>query len=499
MLWIGPDAGIGGWAGIALLVVNILILILATTIIPRNRRPTTALAWLLTIFLIPYLGFALFLLFGTNRLSIKRRRMQQQVDGIIRQATRSIPEHMELADAPGWFAEVANLGRQLTAIPLVDGNRLALSGNYDRSLEQLAEAIDAAEQRVHILYYTLATDATTEPVLAAIERATARGVTVRILFDHLGSLKYSGYPKLRRRLRAAGCEVRAMLPIWPWQGGFQRLDLRNHRKLVVIDDETAFMGSQNLIDRRYHKRAKGDAERLWKDLVVRVEGPMVAAINAVFISDWFAETGELLASPDELIPLPSRREFDDDREASSYPCQLIPSGPGYEHENNLRLFNQLIYSAQSNLTIVSPYFVPDDSMLYAVTTAAQRGVDVTLYVSEVGDQFFAFHAQRSYYDTLMEAGVRIRLYRKPYILHSKHITVDDCVSLIGSSNMDMRSFTLNAELMLMVFSEEFVERMREIENGYRQRSIELTRETWRQRPILTRAFDNIARLTSALQ
>ena len=126
-------------------------------------------------------------------------------------------------------------------------------------------------------------------------------------------------------------------------------------------------------------------------------------------------------------------------------------------------------------------------------------MEVTLYVSEVGDQFFAFHAQRSYYESLLEAGVRIRLYRRPYILHSKHLTVDDAVALVGSSNMDMRSFTLNAELMMLVCSEEFVERMREIENGYRQRSHELTLEEWRARPIARRAFDNIARLTSVLQ
>lgn len=488
------------WVAVALVVLYVGIVVAALVTIPRNRRPTTALAWLLAIFLLPYLGLILFLVFGTNRLSSSRRRRQAEVDGVIREATRSIEDDAVPTEGPSWLAQVIRLNRRLTSMPLAEGNRLALHGSYDRAIARIAAEIDTATDRVHVLYYTLALDEVTAPFFDALERAAQRGVTVRVLYDHVGTFRYSGYRRMLRRLRSMGVEHRPILSIWPWHGGYQRLDLRNHRKLVVIDDRTAFMGSQNMISRDYHHARTGDAERLWKDLVVQIDGPMAAAVNAVFISDWFGETGELLASPSELRPVVEPpEEMDDLRERSSYPCQLVPSGPGYEHENNLRLFNQLIYAAQKRITIVSPYFVPDDSLLYAITTAAQRGVEVTLYVGEVGDQFFAFHAQRSYYDALLSAGVRIRLYRRPYILHSKHITFDDSVTLIGSSNMDMRSFTLNAELMLMVCGEEFVDRMREVENGYRHRSEELTLEAWRARPIATRAFDNIARLTSVIQ
>lgn len=499
MWWWYPSAA-EWWVAVILGVLWIAILLAALATIPRNRRPTTALAWLLAIFLLPYLGLAIFLLFGTNRLSSGRRRMQAQVDGIIRDATSSIDDEAVTPTSPEWLAQTVRLNRRLTSIPLVEGNRIGINGSYDRSIARIAQAIDTAEDRVHLLYYTLAYDEVTAPVFDALERAVRRGVTVRVLFDHVGSFRYSGYRRMRRRLREIGAEHRAMLSIWPWEGGLQRLDLRNHRKLVVIDDRTAFMGSQNMIARTYHHGGSGDRERRWKDLMVQVDGPMATAIDAVFISDWFAETGELLAAPSELRPpAPPEDMPEDEREHAAYPCQLVPSGPGYEHENNLRLFNQLIYSARERITIVSPYFVPDDSLLYAITTAAQRGVEVVLYVGEVGDQFFAYHAQRSYYDALLEAGVRIRLYKRPYILHSKHITFDDAVTLIGSSNMDMRSFTLNAELTLMVCSSEFAERMREVENGYRQRSEKLTLERWRARPLAGRAFDSIARLTSVIQ
>ena len=178
---------------------------------------------------------------------------------------------------------------------------------------------------------------------------------------------------------------------------------------------------------------------------------------------------------------------------------MVPSGPGFVTENNLRMFTTLLYSAQRRISITSPYFVPDESLLYAVTTAAQRGVDVELFVSAVGDQFMVHHAQRSYYQALLEAGVRIYLYPAPYVLHSKHFTIDDDVAVIGSSNMDLRSFALNYEVSLMMLGADIVGRMREVEDGYRGLSRELTAEEWAGRSRGSRYVDNVMRLTSALQ
>jgi cardiolipin synthase len=177
----------------------------------------------------------------------------------------------------------------------------------------------------------------------------------------------------------------------------------------------------------------------------------------------------------------------------------VPSGPGFDKENNLRLFNALVYSAQKRLVIVSPYFVPDDSMLYAITTAAERGVEVQLFGCEVADQVVVYHAQRSYYDTLLEAGVRIFLYEKPVVLHAKHFTVDDDVAVVGSSNMDMRSFSLNFEVSLMVRGRDFVTRLRDVENQYRAHSRELTLDEWRTRTAKSQVLDNVARLTATVQ
>jgi cardiolipin synthase A/B len=177
----------------------------------------------------------------------------------------------------------------------------------------------------------------------------------------------------------------------------------------------------------------------------------------------------------------------------------VPSGPGFEGENNLRLFNGLIYAAQRRIVLTTPYFVPDDSMLYAVTTAAERGVEVELFVSEIGDQALVFHAQRSYYEELLKAGVTIWLYAKPTILHAKHFTIDDDVAVLGSSNLDMRSFSLDLEVSMMVRGRQFVNELRQLQEGYRRASRRLTLEEWQRRPLRTAVLDNVARLTAGLQ
>ena len=201
---------------------------------------------------------------------------------------------------------------------------------------------------------------------------------------------------------------------------------------VVVDGRAGFVGSQNMIDSSYHNKKHEAAGRKWRELTTKVQGPVVQSMNLVFASDWFIETKEILR--DYVQPEP----FPDD--LGDLTCQIVPSGPGFPDENNLRLFNTLIYGAQRRLTITSPYFVPDDSLLYAVTTAAQRGVDVELFVSEKGDQFLVHHAQQSYYEALLEAGVRIYLYKAPFVLHAKHFTIDDEVVALTPKEFDLLAF-----------------------------------------------------------
>jgi cardiolipin synthase A/B len=295
---------------------------------------------------------------------------------------------------------------------------------------------------------------------------------------------------MNSKLTAAGIEWHEMMPIKPLKGKWRRPDLRNHRKLLVVDSKVAFMGSQNMIDSSYLLPANIKIGRRWKDLNIKISGEIIMELEAVFAMDWYSETGERLGAELELVADPDGGEV---------PMQLLPSGPGYLTMPNLRLFSSLVHRAQQKLSLTSPYFVPDDSLLEAITTAAYRGVAVELFVSEQADQFVVQNAQASYYDVLLEAGVRIYQYPKPTVLHAKHFTVDDLVGIIGSSNMDYRSFGLDYEITLMSTGKEFVADLQAVADEYRSVCRELTLAEWRERPKGQRYVENVMRLVSALQ
>ena len=478
-----------------LILADLAIRIAALIIVPRDRKPTAAMAWLLAIFLIPFVGILLFLLIGNPRLPKKRREKQDELNRIITDRAQGI----ELVDGrgawPDWFASLVRQNHELGALPAVGGNAATLIGDYRSSIDAMTADIESATRFVHVEFFIVSWDATTKPFFAAMERAVQRGVTVRLLADYVASRRAVDSDKTFAELDRIGVKWSWMLPVRPFSGEYQRPDLRNHRKLVVVDGLVAHMGSQNLIDRSYNTPKNLKRGLQWQELMTRITGPIVAETNAVFLSDWYLETGEMLGSDAQLraVDVPA------DRSPDALVCQVVPSGPGYGEENNLRQFLTLVTSAQRKVIITSPYFVPDEAMMYAITTACQRGLEVQLFVSEVGDQGAVWHAQRSYYEPLLSAGVQIWLYPAPYILHSKHLSIDDDVAVIGSSNMDIRSFALNSEVTLLVHGRSFVDQMRAVEQGYRDAGRQLTLEEWKREPKSATFLDGVARLTSALQ
>lgn len=479
------------WLVIAFFVIDLVVRIAAIIVVPRNRRPTAAMAWLLAIYFIPFVGVFLFLLIGNPRLPRRRRRKQAAINEYIHDTSASLEFGTLRPNAPHWFRALVQLNRNLGAMPIAGDNAATLISDYEQSLDAMAEAIRQARRYVHVEFYILQSDDSTDNFFRALEEAAERGVVVRVLLDHWANRGKPFYKRTLRRLDAMGAHWHLMLPVQPLRGRWQRPDLRNHRKLLVIDGDVAYMGSQNVTDSSYNLRKNIRRGLHWVDLMVRVEGPVVASINAVFLSDWYSETDETLRDEIDLFSVTTGPgELD---------CQIVPSGPGFDFQNNLKLFLGLLFAARERIIIVSPYFVPDEALLLAITTACQRGVHVELFVSEEGDQAMVYHAQRSYYETLLRAGVVIWMYRKPFILHSKSVTIDDEVAVIGSSNMDMRSFGLNLEVSMLVRGQEFVRDMRAVEDVYRGLSRELTAEEWQQQPLRSTILDNLARLTSALQ
>lgn len=478
---------------ITLLIFWIVCLVLLF-IIPRNRKPTSATAWLLLMYIIPVVGIIIFLLIGSPKLSKRRRAMQSTMNETISRAVAEAQSQHEF-DAllrppiPKGYDPFVRLNTKLGGLPAFAGNAVELLHDYPSNIACIAQEIEKAQRYVHMEYFTLSLDEETQPVFTSLERVHQRGVKVRVLLDHLGSRPSPTFKKTRKWLEEVGIEYHLILPLRFFGPNYTRFDLRNHRKIVVIDGQVGFTGSQNMIKRNYFRKDS----IYYDELVAKVTGPVVKQLDAAFRTDWYSETDVLLnkdsASETELVWVAG----------GDILCQVLPSGSGFDNENNLKLFTSLIHSAQQKLVITNPYFVPDDSLTTAIVSAAERGVDVTLINSEAMDQFFVGNAEHSYYEELLGAGVKIYQYKAPVLLHTKTISIDDDIAVIGSSNLDMRSFHLNLEVTLICYDARVVADLRPIEETYMRKSKQLHLEEWKTRSVGNIFFENVARLTSALQ
>ncbi len=465
---------LGSW----LLLLDWLIRLAALCWIPTRTTPGAARSWLLLVGFVPLLGLPAYLLFGHPWLSRDRIRRQAEASQVIReeQSLQSALRWQPRADTA--TAEVVPLVERQGDFMPVRGNAVDLLADYDGSLARLIDDIDQAEERVHLLYYLMFDDAVGEAIVEALQRAAARGVQCRLLLDAVGAKR--GLRAYRKRLLARDVEVRAMLPgglRWRRSG---RMDLRNHRKIAVIDNKVGYVGSQNLAEAGF---VAGHPNR---ELVARVRGPAVAHLEAVFASDWYMETGQRL---DVLADVPVC--------ADDIATQLLPSGPAYPFSNARDAVNALIHLARRRIVLVTPYFVPDEATLSALRIAALSGVDVQLILSASNNQRLTAWAQEAYYDELLRSGVRIALY-EPHFLHAKHLSVDEDIALLGSINLDIRSFALNAEIGLLCYDASLVRQLRGIEDGYLRQSRSLELAQWRQRATWRRSREGIARLADAL-
>ena len=477
-----------------------VIRVIAVGVVPRNRRPSAATAWLMLIMLLPILGSITFSILGSNQLNERRRKIQRLANEGLDQMWHDTPNLPPNEYLPDGLDQVIEMNRRVTMLPSVFGVNRAITADYNESIRQIIEAIDEARYYVHMLFYIIALDDTTRPVFEAMRRAVERGVKVRVLYDHIGSRKYKGFQAMRAYMTEHGILHHMMAPVLPFDGEFNRPDLRNHRKLVVVDGNVGFTGSFNLIDATYLSDYNAKIGRHWNEVTILLYGQIVSQLDAIFALDWASETNETLpvSIPDSAqrntVSYTSRHTDD-----AMNVFQLIPSGPGYSEEPNLRLFTTLIEQAKEHVAIVSPYFIPDTPLIQAITSACFRGVEVELFVNEKGDQLAVDLAQRSYYDPFLEAGVRIWLWPPPEILHAKFVTIDRQVSVLGSSNMDMRSFGLNHEISLLACNGNVNRDLHKVLRTYRAMCTEMDIDRWGRRSWITRYLESVMRLTSALQ
>ena len=446
--------------------------------VPQRRSTAASRTWLLFIFLLPWPGLALYALVGRIRLPELRRKLQAQASLQIEKAQAQIGKRITLEpDLPAQLRIIPEQARKLGAFETFAGNALEFLRDYEGSIDRLIKDIDSANKHVHLLTYIYRIDRTGRKVAEALKRAARRDVDCRVLLDAVGSRV--ALERLGPELRSAGVEVRSMLPVGLFRRNAARFDLRNHRKVIVIDGSVGYIGSQNVADPVFVKNYPNE------ELVARVTGPIVSQLQAVFLADHYLETEEAL-DREELFP-----ELDP---TGNSIAQLVPSGPGYGQENGRDLIISMLYEARRRVGIVTPYFVPDEPFLQAICAAGQRdNVRVHLVVSKHANQLITQLAQRSYYDDLLEAGIQIHLYR-PHFLHAKLLTIDDDIALLGSTNMDIRSFALNAEINLLTYDQQVVEALKKIQESYFANSELLTHEGWAKRSAFARIAQNTARL-----
>ncbi|MET0216386.1 MAG: cardiolipin synthase [Burkholderiales bacterium] len=452
--------------------------------VPQRRAPASARAWLLLIFFLPWFGFILYGLIGRVFLPQRRLEMQAKVMEALRAlGAREQNERPPRPALPPEFSPALTLAEELSEFPVVGANRFELLPEYGHAIERLVEEVDGAGASVHMLYYIFEHDEVGDRMADALVRATQRGVNVRVLMDAIGSR--GGLKGLAPRLRAAGIEVTVVLPLRLWGPNKVRFDLRNHRKIAVIDGRAAFFGSQNIVSPHANRGLVNE------EMMVRATGPIVRQLHGLLLADRYLEVGDL---PPESRETPAAGSSDD-RTAGL--AQVLPSGPGYNAGTTEELMIAMMSAARTRVALTTPYFIPSESFLLSMKLAARRGVAVHLIVSGESNKPLVQFAQQSYYDGLLEAGVHVHRYYGNF-LHAKHMSVDDGVALIGSSNFDMRSFALNAEVSVLVYDHAVTAELRQVQERYLERSEHLTTEGWAQRSIGRRALENLARLTDSL-
>lgn len=469
----------------------LIVISLSLRVIHLRRPVGVTLAWILILLALPFFGAGFYLMLGENRFSERYTKLAGEVHAQYAEFQAELRERVD--DDRVTIGEAArSLKRHATRVvgfPAIPDNELVLLGHWRLFLEHLIEDVRTARSSVHLEFYILSSGGLIDDLLRELEAASARGVSVRILIDAVGSGPFLKRNANVQRLRRAGIELGISHPVGFLRALFSRIDLRNHRKNAVIDGAIAYTGSQNLVDPRYFKRESGVGQ--WIDAMARLRGPVVEAMGAAFAEDWQIATGKGLievASTNDIRPQPP---------AGSVDVQVIPSGPAFEPKAMQELLLTALYAARESVVLTTPYFVPDDSLDMAIQSAALRDVDVTIIVPRRNDSKLVHYASRSHFEDLLEVGVKIAAYDGG-LLHTKSIVIDNDFAVFGTVNLDMRSLWLNFELSLFVYDEPFACELRVLQESYLEHSEFFELARWRSRPISERLLENIVRLVGPL-
>lgn len=467
-------------------IVHALAIVLGVpwVLITKKESPS-ALAWALTVIGLPILGIVLFALFGYNYVyrPIKKRK---HLRSILKKVQPSLPEHLQRGEErprlPHTWNHLGKLATRLGAFPVSYGNRVTFYHETSEAFRDMFQAIDQAEHHIHLQYFIVRADKTGDRLLQKLVAKAQAGVEVRLLYDAIGSIRL--HTSFIRPLCKAGGRCEPFLTINPLRRRIQ-VNLRNHRKITVIDGRVGFTGGINIGD-EYLGRDPRYGQ--WRDEHLRLEGPVVACLQMVFAEDWQFACGEQLRG---------KAYFPEIGPVGEAAVQIVDSGPDQTKNANRDLIFAAISMARKRLWIATPYFVPDPGLLDAIRLVARLGAEVRVLLPRIADHWLTHFATRSYLEELFEEGLEFYEYL-PGMMHSKMMLVDDAWGYVGSANLDYRSLRLNFEVNCVLHSPAELNELRHAFEQDFQRSQRIDKSVFRQRSIWQRLAESGARLFAPL-
>ncbi|WP_100753063.1 cardiolipin synthase [Vibrio salilacus] len=466
----------------------ILVAGVTIRVVLKRRAVSVSLAWLMIIYIIPIVGVACYFLFGELNLGRTRAERAKQMLAPFAEWFSNLNDCN--AHSPESFGRhiyrIDELCNNRLGLPALSGNSLSLQNSPEQILHSIIQDIENAQSSIRMVFYIWHPGGLADSVASALIQATKRGVSVKLLLDSAGSPRFfrSEWYKM---MRGAGIEVVQALQVSPLRIFLRRLDLRQHRKIIVIDEEIAYTGSMNMVDPAYFKQNSGVGQ--WIDIMVRITGPTVNVLSAIHCWDWEVETGSRT--------FPKLPECQIETNQPKQPVQVVPSGPGMPEHLISQVLTLAINQANHSVRITTPYFVPSADLLETLKMTAQRGIEVELIIPHKNDSMMVQWASRAFYSELLTAGVKIYEFYGG-LLHTKSVVIDKEFCLVGTVNMDMRSLWLNFELTLAIDDQAFTKEMYWLQQSYIDQAHCVELDQWKQRTIFSRFFERVFYLFNPL-
>jgi cardiolipin synthase len=483
------DIGISVIPGIFSILYLLTILFVCLMIVFENRSPVKTLSWILVVLLIPFLGIVFYIFFGQNyrkqKIFSKKSMLDlEQLTNYAAIQVNSLPDRMVLeSEAIREKVHLMKLMLNNNKSALTEFNQIKLLIDGTNTFPAMLDAITEAKSFINMEFYRFESDELGTTFCNALMKKAEEGVKVRIIFDDVGSWSLDN--DVIRKMREHGIEIFPFMPVrFPWLTN--KINFRNHRKIIVVDGIIGFVGGLNIAD-KYLKGISGIGN--WRDTHLVIKGEAVATLNSVFMVDWYFVSDILLTEELGLF------------EYKSVPdrcwIQMASSGPDSDWANIMQVYFSAIATARKSIYISTPYFSPDESILTAMKTASLSGIDVQMILPDKSDSVVAYWNTRSYIDELLEAGIKIFLYNKGFN-HSKYILVDNVFASVGSANVDMRSFDLNFEVAALIYDESFASDLLKVFHDDIANSCKVDPLQWTRRKRIIRYKESLSRIFGPL-